>query len=118
MANTRLKLKKNQTPAICQKPDLQKLNDPVTGDGFHVSVETKWEKLLEKSVGNVDEHWNKAKEIIVDTSTEVLGQKPKQHHMDWLSYYTLQLMNEKYRYKSMKKDSPEWLSITIIFAGQ
>ena len=66
-----------------------------------MSVEKKWVKLSEKPVGNVDDHWNKVKEIIVDKSNEILGQKPK------LSDDTLQLTKERRQYKSMRKDSPE-----------
>jgi len=76
------------------------------GSSFQV-IEKKWEQLKGKPPETVGEHWSKVKDIIVDTSLKVLGRKPGRQREKWLSSNTFQMMEERRRFKSLRKGNPE-----------
>lgn len=107
MANVKLKLKKNVAIRTTQRIDINKLKDTVTRDTFRAAIEEKWKKMLNEEVQDVNDEWVKVKSTIKDTSRDYVGFRKGQKPKEWMSEITLQLLNERRRYKALRRTQPD-----------
>jgi len=75
MANIRLKWKVRKPIMRAKKVDVQRLQSEDIRQKYHTEVEAKWQVTLTEPITSIEEEWNKVKDIIQNTSKEVVGYK-------------------------------------------
>ena len=58
-----------------KKVDVQRLQSEDIRQKYHTEVEAKWQVTLTEPITSIEEEWNKVKDIIQNTSKEVVGYK-------------------------------------------
>ena len=98
-----------------KKVDIQRLQSEDFRLKYHAEVEAKWQVTLTEPITSVEEEWNKIKDVIQNTSKEVIGFKKGIRRREWLTGTTLALMAERRAYKSKRTDHPDAAKTSQLF---
>ena len=107
MANIRLKLKVKKQETRIKKVNIQNLKVDKIRIEFHERIEEKWEIIIQDPVVDVENVWVKIRDGIQEVSRQVLGYREGKKHEEWLSTRTLELMADRRKYKSKRKEDPD-----------